>query len=496
MSLNSILEIGKSGLNIYQLATEVTSQNIANVNTPGYSRQQVVLETAPTTTANGFPLGTGVRISAIERYYDGLLQQQLVTAQSTQGNDTTKSNVLQQIEPTFNEVANDGLGAAISNFFGSWQDLSLNAAGSTERQTVLSRAQILVDNFHSVSTTLTNTIATQDSALVPLTSDISEKLKNIAQLNGQIKITQLVSGNANELKDQRDQLLRDLSTKVGISYKEQSDGTVDVNLAGDPTKALVTGDQYATMYTDNAGGTTKNDIYLTAVGNPPPANTPATDAKITTTVGGTNNSLGELGATLALRGTNVVGISNGIIGGYLAKVNELANQIVTQVNNNHNDVTAQTLIPPHRAYDINGAAGGDFFVGTGVTAATISLNITDANKIAASSSATAPADGSNALVIAGIQNASIPFATGSATLNSYYDSLVSKVGLDVQSSKNTVAQDNAFTQQLTTLQQSNSGVSLDEELTNMVKYQRSYQASAKLITTATDMMDTVLGLIQ
>src|SRR5512146_484695 len=100
MSLNSILEIGKIGLNIYQMATEVTSQNIANVNTPGYSRQQVVLETAPTTTANGFPLGTGVRISAIERYYDGLLQQQLVTAQSTQGNDTTKSNVLQQIEPT------------------------------------------------------------------------------------------------------------------------------------------------------------------------------------------------------------------------------------------------------------------------------------------------------------------------------------------------------------------------------------------------------------
>lgn len=486
MSLNSILEIGKSGLNIYQMATEVTSQNIANVNTPGYSRQQVILETAPTTTANGFPLGTGVRISAIERYYDDLLQQQLVTAQSTQGNDTTKSNVLQQIEPTFNEVANDGLGAAISNFFGSWQDLSLNAAGSTERQTVLSRAQILVDNFHSVSTTLTNTQNTQDSALVSLTADISEKLKNIAQLNGQIKITQLVSGNANELKDQRDQLLRDLSTQVGIVPTEPNppDGTVNVTLA-DGTTALVTGDQYATMYATNTNTTNPstplNDIYLTAVGNPPPPIAVA-DAPITATVGGTDNKLGKLGATLALRNT--------IIPGYLDQVNELANQIVTQVNKLHDIATN-----PGAAYDVNGNPGGAFF-GAGVTAATISLNITDANKIAASSSATAPADGSNALVIAGIQNASIPFASGSSTLNNYYDSLVSKVGLDVQSSKNTVAQDNAFTQQLTTLQQSNSGVSLDEELTNMVKYQRSYQASAKIITTATDMMDTVLGLIQ
>ena len=484
MSLNSILEIGKSGLNIYQMATEVTSQNIANVNTPGYSRQQVILETAPTTTANGFPLGTGVRISAIERYYDDLLQQQLVTAQSTQGNDTTKSNVLQQIEPTFNEVANDGLGAAISNFFGSWQDLSLNAAGSTERQTVLSRAQILVDNFHSVSTTLTNTIKAQDDALVPLTSDISATLKNIAQLNEQIKITQQVNGNANELKDQRDLLIRNLSTEVGISYKEQSDGTVDVTLA-DGTTALVTGNQYATMYATNTNTTNPstplNDIYLTAVGNPPPPIAVA-DAPITATVGGTDNKLGKLGATLALRNT--------IIPGYLDQVNELANQIVTQVNKLHDIATN-----PGAAYDVNGNPGGAFF-GAGVTAATISLNITDANKIAASSSATAPADGVMLWSLPEYRMLQSRLLQGSATLNNYYDSLVSKVGLDVQSSKNTVAQDNAFTQQLTTLQQSNSGVSLDEELTNMVKYQRSYQASAKIITTATDMMDTVLGLIQ
>jgi len=479
MSLNSVLEIGKTGLGIYQKAIEVTGQNIANVNTPGYSRQRVILETAPISTANGFPLGTGVRIASVERFYDGLLQQQLVTAQSTQGNDTTKSNVLQQIEPTFNEVTNEGLGAAISSFFDSWQDLTLNPAGSTERQTILSRAQILVDNFHSVSTTLNNAITTQDKALVPLTADISEKLKNIAQLNGQIKLTQLVSGNANELKDQRDQILRDLSTKVGIVTSEPNppDGTVNVNLAGGG-QALVNGNKYATMYTDNVVGAAapRNDIFLTAVGSPPPAPGAVAGAEITATVGGTNNSLGELGATLGLRDT--------IIPGYLGNVDELANQIVTNVNTAH-----------QAGFDITGTAGTPFF--TGATAGNIALNIATSDLIAAAgTAAAAPGDNSNARALAQLQNASIAFVGGNATFNSYYDSLVSKVGLDVMSAKNTVSQDNAFTQQLATLRESNSGVSLDEELSNLVIYQRSYQASAKVITTATDMLDMVIGLIR
>src|ERR1035437_162141 len=102
MSLSATMEIGKNGLRIYQVANEVTAENIANVNTPGYSRQKIVLENAPPTTANGFPLGTGVRISTVERVYDGLLQQQIVSSNSTQSYDTTKSQVLQQIEPSVN----------------------------------------------------------------------------------------------------------------------------------------------------------------------------------------------------------------------------------------------------------------------------------------------------------------------------------------------------------------------------------------------------------
>jgi flagellar hook-associated protein 1 FlgK len=456
------MEIGKNGLNIYSVATEVTGENIANVNTPGYSRQRVVLETAPPTTANGFPMGTGVKISTVERYYDKLLQQQLVNAQTTQGYDTTKSSVLQQIEPTFNEVSNDGLGAAITNFFGSWQDLTLNPAGSAERQAVLSRTQILTDNFHAVSTTLTDAANTQNSSLVPLTDSINAALKNIAQLNGQIKTTELVSGNANETRDQRDQLIRDLSQQIGITTTENSDGTTDVKFA-DGGASLVTGATAGAFSLDKTNPAS-SVVKLTAAGGALATVTPTT---------------GQLGATLALRDT--------IIPGYLKQVDALAKSIADTVNTQH-----------QAGFDQKGVGGKNFF--TGSTAESISLNTTDitgTDKIAASGNAALQGDNSNALAMAQLQTAPQTITVGTtATFGSYFDALVSTVGLDVQSAKNTEAQDTAFTKQLTTLRESNSGVSLDEELTNLIKYQRSYQASAKLITTATDMMDTVIAMIR
>lgn len=460
MGLSAAMEIGKNGLNIYRVATEVTSENIANVNTPGYSRQRVVLETAPPTTANGFPMGTGVRIASVERYYDGLLQQQLVNAQTTQGYDTTKSTVLQQIEPTFNEIANDGLGAAISNYFGAWQDLTLNPAGSAERQAVLSRAQILVDNFHSVSKALNDTISIQNDTLVPLTKDINATLNNIAQLNGQIKTTELVSGNANEIRDQRDQLVRDLSGQIGITYKENSDGTTDIKLG---TNDLVVGTTTGSFSLTNNAVTGQYDVNLT----------PVSGSAVVVT-----QTTGQLGATLELRDT--------IIPVYLNQVNALATTIASQVNTQHK-----------LGFDATGAAGIDFFDPAATNAATFDINpaLTSTNQIAASGNALLIGDNSNALKLAQLQNQKL-MTGNTTTFNSYYDSLVSQVGLDVKSSKNTVAQDEAFTKQLTTLRESNSGVSLDEELTNLVKYQRSYQASAKLINTATEMMDTVIGLIR
>lgn len=462
MGISAAMEIGKNGLNIYRVATEVTSENIANVNTPGYSRQRVVLETAAPNTANGFPMGTGVRIASVERYYDSLLQQQLVNAQTTQGYDTAKATVLQQIEPTFNEVANDGLGASISDYFASWQDLTLNPAGSPERQAVLSRAQILVDNFHSVSKALTDSISIQNSTLVPLTNDINATLNNIAQLNDQIKTTELVSGNANEIRDQRDLLVRNLSMQIGITYKENSDGTTDITYAEGGAE-LVTGTAAGSFSLKTNVNTGLYDVYVTSSEGAMTAVTPTT---------------GQLGAIMYLRDDTDGGIPS-----YLARVDALANTFINEVNAIHTLGFQQDGVTP----------GAKFFNGT--TAEDIELNITATNQIAASGVSGLLGDNSNALKLAQLQN-KLTMSSNTATFNSYFDSLVSQVGLDVLASKTKESQDIAFTKQLTTLRESNSGVSLDEELTNLIKYQRSYQASSKLINVSTEMMDLVIGLIR
>lgn len=466
MSLSSAIEIGKNGLNIYRVAQEVTGENIANVNTAGYSRQRVILETAPPTTHNGFPLGTGVQISTVERYYDVLLQQQLTNSQTTEGFDTTKSTVLQQIEPSFNEVSSDGIGTAISNYFSAWQDLTLNPAGASERQVVLTRGQILADNFHSVSKALNDSISVQNASLVPLTDSINNTLSNIARLNSQIKTTELVSGNANETRDQRDQLIRDLSKQIGITFTENLDGTTDVNFA-DNGSALVKGTVAGTFSLDKSNPNGNFAVMLSAAGGS------------LTNVAPTS---GALGATVALR--------DSIIPYYLTQVDTLAKSIIDSVN----DVHSAGFTPI-------GMTGQNFFTSTAIVAGAAAGFSMDAglniNNIAASGSAVLPGDNSNALLITNLTTSNtVPSGIPTATFSSFYNSLVSKVGLDVQAMKTTVTQDEAFTKQLSTLRESNSGVSLDEELTNLIKYQRSYQASAKLITTATEMMDMVIALVR
>ena len=519
MGINDIFNIGVSGITASRLAIEVTSENMANVNTAGYSRQITNFETAPTITSRGFALGTGVNVASVQRSYDALLQRQIVDANSSQQQALTRQKAMAQIEPLFNELASNGLGDAVQKFFGAWQDLSVNPSGAPERQALLARAQILVDGFHQTNASLKTAQKFADDSLGTITADISDKAKNIASLNTQILMTERLGTNANELRDQRDQLVMQLAQKAGITYTENPDGTLKIQLP-DPAGAgggevLVDGSQYATVYTDNAGGTTQNDIYITAIGNPPPAPSPAADTKVTATIGGPNdatkpadNSLGEIGGVLKVR--------DEIVPDLLAKVDELAYQLATEVNDIH-----------YSAFGLkSGAAytGNNFFsfgtlaVNSGPPPApatnadvsqeiAINLAVTaDPDKIAAADAPvtlTGDGRGNNiqALAIAGLQNSNFTFnfpggGTMQSTFGGYYSSLVSNVGIMKQDANNVTAHGESFLLQLNNLRESNSGVSLDEELTNLIKYQKSFEGSSRLISTATQMMDTILGLVR
>lgn len=470
MGIQSIFNIAQSGLKTQQIGMEVTGENIANVNTPGYSRQTAILQTARTTLANGFPLGSGVEVAEIQRSYDSFLQTQITTENSTYGQTQTRQTFVQRIEPLFNEITADGLGKSLEEFLQTWNDLSLNPQGVAERQNILARAQILTDNFHQVNTFLNNARSDANKSLVGLTSDVNDKISAIASLNEQIKDIEVLGGKANELRDQRDTLVQDLSKVVGIRYSEESDGTFTVTLAS--SVMLVAGNKASTIGTRVNAGTGLNDIIVTPYGSSVPLD-------VTSNIGGPGNTLGQIGGTLNIR--------DDLIPEKLAKVDELAFNLATALNGMHS-----------AGFGLNGSTGNNFFT-PGVMAGyslAIQLNISDVNDIAAADVTGQAGNNKNALSIAGLRNQNIPSSFGSTTLVGFYNALAGDVGLEVQRAERSNQRSELLVKQLGNLRESTSGVSLDEELTNLVKYQKAFAGTAKLITTATEMMDTVLGLIR
>lgn len=498
MGIGAIFNSASTSLAAQRVAIDVTGVNIANVNTPGYSRQRVLMENGPATTHNVFPLGNGVHVAMVQRIYDSVVTKQINDGNSSLGNSESKMQSLQQLEPYFNELTGNSLGDAIQQFSDSWQALSNNPTGIAERQAVLGRANILTDTFHQLNDGIRNVQNFTNDSLAATATDITSKAKEIASLNDQIKQTEISGANANELRDNRDYLIQQLSKQVGVTSTTETDGTITVNLAGG--ESLVSGNKYAQLYGNPAATTDPNlpnpsyELRISALGSPPTA-VPATDTNVTATIGGANNSKGQIGGLLFIRDTAMPG--------YLAKLDEAAYNLAYQVNTQHASgwnldnatgvqffTPATATAPPALPTDYKGysASGG------------IAVAITTTNQIAAAD--TNPLIGGvsnnkNALLMAQLSSQQVSFDGGvKSTVKSFYASMVSTIGVDVQGATNLTTQNESFLKQLNNLRESVSGVSLDEELTNLIKYQKAFEGASKMISTASQMLDTVLGLIR
>ena len=482
MAISGLIDIGASALAAQRTAIEITGENIANVNTPGYTRQTAVLETAPIAPDQRPSSGNGVVVSTIQRTYDAFVQKQILAENGSNGALTTTDSALQQIEPLFGDITSDGLGQSLQDFFNSWQDLATNPQGAAERQDVLAKSQSLVDEFHQISGSLDSVKQNANQSLPGLTSDINDKTAQIAQLNLSIRDAEQSGGNANQLLDKRDQVINDLSQKVGISSLVESDGTVSVSLTGGPR--LVDGVQASVLSVQtNPADPASSGIVLTH-----PGDTAGTD--ITSLLEKTDQG-GELGGTLQVRDV--------VLSGFSANLDELAYSLAVQVNNLH-----------AAGFGLNGSSGVNFFApppapvppatfASGFSSA-IALNITDGDQIAAASADPTQAGGGTgnnvtALQIADLKDLSLPMSDGSSTLSDFYGALTGKVGLSVQSSQQAVTTSGNSLQQLDNLRESISGVSQDEELTNLISSQKAFEGAAKLITAGQQMMDTILNLV-
>jgi flagellar hook-associated protein 1 len=424
------LQTALRGLLAQQAAIDTTGHNIANANTPGYSRQTADLtESTPLTipafsnvTGGGVQVGTGVDVDTISRIRNTFLDVQYRSQNTSYNDASTRAGVLDQVQTGLAEPSDHGISSQLSAFWSAWSDVANAPQSTSARSALIDTATTLTKSFNQFDqqlSTIQSQAAQQYTDLTGSSGQVQSDASEIATLNQSISSAMAAGQNPNDLLDKRDALIDDLSSLAKVSVSDPSGNGMVQIMFGDAATPLVNG-----------------------------IAPPAWPQTMTSAAGG------ELGALLSVSG------SGGEIATYRSNLDSVVNQLVTSVNNLH------TSTP--------------FFSGT--TAATVSVAAT-ASTVQTSSTSNAGAN-DVALAIAALRG-------GAADQG--YASFVSSVGADVQSMQNTEQISQSVLSAIGDQRQSVSGVSLDEEMTNLVEFQRGYQASARMMTTIDSMLDTLIN---
>ena len=454
-SLFAAMNIAVGAMLADQGAAEVSSNNVANANTPGYSREVPVFDETPPLQVGSLQFGTGVELATIESDRDNILNNRLNQETQQQGNFDTLVNGLQQIQALFNPAQGTGLGASIDAFFNSFQQLSTNPTDPTLRQGVLIAAQNLATNFNQVASGLGTQQQSLDQSVVQQVTQINQLTSQIAALNVQVAAATSGSSTGNELFDQRNELIQQLSQLVDVQTINAGNG--NLTLTTSQGVALVVGAQSFALQTQTNPATGFQDVY-------------AQGADVTSQI-----QAGSLAATIQLRDQEIPSLLNGL--------DTLASGIATAVN-------TQNLA----GFDLNGNKGGNIFVppapGPGA-ALNLAVAITDPSLIAASSDGTVGSNG-NALALAQLANQNI---VAGETPADYNATLVGKVGSDTADAQSGQQSADLLVQQLQDQQGAISGVSLDEEASNLIQYQSAFDAAARVFAVIDTLTQTVINMV-
>jgi flagellar hook-associated protein 1 FlgK len=449
------------GLVASQLMMDTAAHNTANANTPGYSRQRVNLVASdpysfPGFNRSGIPgqIGTGVSVSTIMRVRDAFIDLQLRQQIPLDAAWTARRDELAKVEVIFPEPASAGLGSTMGKFWDAWQNLAADPASSTNRATVVQSAATLASQFNESASqlvTLRNGIDVQVSQDVANVNDLATR---IAALNSQIQRVAASGDHPNDLQDQRDALFDQLAAIVPATLAPQADGTVNVLVGG---VDLVSGGQTRTMTTAPDANGHLNPVWsdgsAVALGN------------------------AQLGALINVRDVTLVG--------YQAQLDTLAKTFADAVNAAH-----------ATGFDANGNPGGPLFTYTaGKVAGTLAVSAAiaaDPRLLAAASAVGQAGNGVVAGQIADLRQALL-FNGGTANASDAYAGFIGQIGSDASQANEMAANEALVKTHLTQRRESMNGVSLDEEATNMIQFQHSYQAAARVITVMDDMLDTLIN---
>jgi flagellar hook-associated protein 1 FlgK len=474
MSIGSILNMARAGMNAQQTAIQIASQNISNAENTGYSRQRVDLAASLPTLFPYGDLGTGVDIKGVTRARDVMLDTTYRQNAGSQSSADATSTALSQIQDIFGEPSDTGLSSSLDAFWGAWGTLAQDPTNGAAKAVVVQSGNNVATTLNQFARQLDQLDQNNRETMNADVSQVNSLSKQIGDLNRQIVTSQSNGQPANDLLDARDNLLDQISQLTGGQVVYHANGSVAV-YAG--SRMLLDDTSVSTLEVQD--------------GQPPKiayqGGSPALDG-----IGG------KLGAELKVSATTIPNA--------MSKLDSMAKTLVTTVNSIHSSGQVFSGNPPV------GAPAGNFFAVTNpaptgtdpmMTARGIKMQITSAAQVAtASGTATGPGNVDVANQIAGLQENGVAFtdgsgnALGTASFDDFYSQLVGDVATQTHQAQDDATVQKSLADNADTRRQSVSAVSTDEELINVIKFQHAYQAAARLVTIADEMAQTLIQLGQ
>jgi flagellar hook-associated protein 1 len=442
MSVN-LASIGVSGIDAAEAQMAAVESNISNASNPNYSVESVNLEASP--SFNG--AGAGVQVLGTTRADAPYLDTQINSTQSVESYNTAFSQATSLAQQILAPSSGSDLSSALQNMFNAFTNLSASPQDATVRSAAIASLTQFAQADQSISSGLTSTANSQLLQVGTLVTQVNQASAQIAQLNQQINASQAAGQSVPTLEDQRDALINQLSGLIGAG----ADANGDVTVGGVP---LVTGSSALTLATTGSGSSIGLEVTL-------PNGVLAIDP---TQVGGTLG--GVLSAT-----SNILQLSS--------QVNDLANSVATAMNTQ-----------AASGYGLDGSTGTNLFTVTPGGPIAVNPALTVQNLEASASAGGVPGDGSNAAALAAIGNAQnlVPSIPESTPVEAF-STISSNFGTLVQNANNSEQQSSATLQSLTQLKSSITGVSLNDQLTQLIQYQNLLEASGRAVQAASDITE-------
>lgn len=464
------MDISKRALMNSQSGLSTVSHNIASKDVEGYSRQRVELVTNPPVSEGNLQFGTGARISRVSRINDEFLEKQIEQEQSKTGMAQGRAETLARVENVFNDQNRKGMNQFITEFFNAFREFSNTPDSQATRELVKQAGKAVVQDFQRLSRQMKDVQMNVDQQIKDELAEINAMTKEISNLNEKIVHIEISGNPANDQRDRRDELVKKLGEKVNIKYTEGDGGKITVTMGGNAI--LVSGDEAATLRwasTPEKGDKREGnfDVIYDMGG---------TDAfAVTDQIKG-----GKLGGSIDIR--------DKAINKLMDRIDEIAYTLAEKVNEAHSLGVDRYGFTGQKFFDLQGPVRG------AAERIGVAREIErDVWKINAGSAPGAPGDNRVSNLIAGLQYERF-MDNGASTINDYYNGIVSQMAVDTKQANSTLEYQNNVLMQLKNIRENISGVNLDEEAVKMVEYQKAFDASAKLIKTADEMLETVLSI--